>query len=108
MRVKAAIGRRLADPDLDTAAISAETGLKPRYLNALFEAVGTSLMRYVWGCRLGNCRRDLLDPRHAKESVQDIAFRWGFSDSAHFSRAFRRRFGCPPAQFRHCGGERPS
>ncbi len=93
MRVKALIVRRLGDPGLDTAAICAEAGLKPRYVNALFEAEGTSLMRYVWALRLDNCRRDLLDPRRAKDHVQDIAFRWGFSDAAHFSRAFRQHGG---------------
>jgi len=36
---------------------------------------------------------------HGK-TITEIAFFWGFSDSAHFSRSFRRRFGISPRIFR--------
>ncbi|OZD79350.1 hypothetical protein CH273_14085 [Rhodococcus sp. 05-339-2] len=29
-----------------------------------------------------------------------LAASWGFTDPAHFSRAFRARFGCTPKDFR--------
>jgi len=32
--------------------------------------------------------------------VTEIAFRWGFKDSAHFSRAFKREFGISPSEVR--------
>ena len=34
-------------------------------------------------------------------SVTEIAFRWGFSDAAHFSRLFKRAFGTTPSEVRH-------
>ena len=34
------------------------------------------------------------------------AFSWGFNDAAHFSRAFRARFGCSPRALRAVGGPR--
>ena len=99
-RVKALIEQRLSDFALDTAMIARSAGLSPRYLNSLFGEEGTSLMRYVWRRRLEHCARNLTDPRRAGERIAEIAFRWGFSDASHFSRAFRQQFGCAPGDFR--------
>lgn len=99
-RVKAFIERHLADPDLDTAKVAGGVGLSPRYINDLFKDEDTSLIRYIWQRRLENCRKDLLDPIHAGHRLSDIAFRWGFNDLSHFSRAFRQRFGCSPTEYR--------
>jgi len=33
-------------------------------------------------------------------SVAVLAARWCFVDAAHFSRAFRQRYGYPPSQLR--------
>ena len=50
--------------------------------------------------RLEACLRDLRHPAHAQRSVTDIALSWGFSNSAHFSRAFRAHVGCSPSEYR--------
>ena len=99
-RVKAFVEQHLDDPQLDAARIAAELRLSPRYLNKLFEAEQTSLMRHVWRRRLERCRADLLDAAHAGARVGDIALRWGFNDLSHFSRAFRERFGHSPRDLR--------
>ena len=104
-RVKALIEQRLSDFALDTAMIARSAGLSPRYLNSLFGEEGTSLMRYVWRRRLEHCARHLTDPRRAGERIAEIAFRWGFSDASHFSRAFRQQFGCAPGDFRRGPGD---
>lgn len=90
-RVKRFIEGRLGDPRLDPNMTAQALGLSIRYLNALFEAEGVSLMRYVWARRLEHCRADL--SADGRLPIGEIAFRWGFSDLSHFSRAFRRRFG---------------
>lgn len=98
--IKTFIGQNLRNVDLDTYMISRHAGLSARYINGLFGDEGTSPMRYVWKCRLENCRKDMLSPAHAGQRLSDIAFRWGFNDAAHFSRAFKQRFGCSPGEFR--------
>jgi AraC-like DNA-binding protein len=103
VRVKALIEQHLSDPALDPTMIARHAGLSARYLNSLFGAEGTSLMRHVWRRRLEQCAKDLCDPRRAGERVAEIAFRWGFGDASHFSRAFRQQFGCAPGAFRRGG-----
>ncbi len=100
-RVKRFIESRLSDPRLDPNLTARAIGLSIRYLNALFEAEGTSLMRYVWTRRLEHCRADL--SAKAAVPISEIAFRWGFSDLSHFSRAFRRRFGHSAREMRTQG-----
>lgn len=99
-RIKALIEKHLADFDLDTTKIARRAGLSARYINSLFGDEGTSLMRYVSKRRLDHCAKDMLDPRHAGDPLSDIAFRWGFNDASHFSRAFKHQFGRAPREFR--------
>ncbi|WP_222101913.1 helix-turn-helix domain-containing protein [Methylomonas koyamae] len=99
-RIKRLIEARLTDPALDSAAIARTAHLSPRYLNALFNAENTSLMRYVWLRRLQHCAEELRSEQHAGRSLTEIALCWGFNDMAHFSRAFKRHFGCTPSDYR--------
>lgn len=99
-RVKDFIERHLADPGLDAARVAKGVGLSPRYLNDLFRDEDTSLMRHVWQRRLERCSRDLLDPAHVGHRLIEIAFRWGFNDLSHFSRAFKQRYACSPREYR--------
>ncbi len=43
---------------------------------------------------------DLASPVCAKLSISEICFRWGFNESAHFSRAFRNEYGRSPREYR--------
>lgn len=99
-RIKAYIDQHLQNLDLDTTMVAHGVGLSSRYINSLFEDEDTSLMRYVWNRRLENCRKDMLNSTHAGHSISDIAFRWGFNDLSHFSRAFRKQFNCSPREYR--------
>lgn len=100
IRLKSLILSRLDDPAFSLAEAAAAFGVSPRYVNDLLADDGTSFGRFVLERRLLACRRELGDPRFATRPVIDIAFRWGFNDAAHFSRAFRTRFGLPPREYR--------
>lgn len=96
--VKVLVEQRLSDPWLDARAIAAGVGLSTRYINELFAAEGASLMRHVWERRL-RCSRDrLLSGEQC--SLAELAWRCGFADPAHFSHAFKRRFGASPRAYR--------
>ena len=52
------------------------------------------------------CRDMLCDAAQAARQIGDIAFRYGFSDAARFSHAFRRRYGVSPSEYRRRAVER--
>ena len=108
-RIRQHMEAMLDDPELDVDAVAADIGISPRYLRRLFAAEGEHFGAYLKARRLERCHADLVSPLHAQLGVSEIAFRWGFSDAAHFSRSFRDRFGLSPREHRRRGGrEAPS
>lgn len=99
-QIKARVRARLRDPALTVASIAAELRLSPSTLHRAWAGEPCSLGDWIWTQRLDAAQRDLASPAHAKRSVSETAFAWGFSDAAHFSRAFRARFGCSPRELR--------
>lgn len=99
-RIKQRIDARLQDPSLSIESIAAELDVSVGHLYRLFKSEPLSPSQYLWQRRLDACSRELLDPRRATASVAEIAFKWGFNDAAHFSRAFRHRFGSSPREWR--------
>lgn len=104
-RVKRHLVEHLHDPELSPMMIERSIGMSSRYINKLFEAENTSLMRYVLNLRLERCAQDLANPQCAMLRVSDIALRWGFNDMSHFSRVFRERFAMSPRAWREQGGK---
>jgi AraC-like DNA-binding protein len=98
--VQAFIDRRLADPGLSPSTIAAAHHISLRALYKLFETQPTSVSGWIRQRRLERCRRDLADPARATESVSVIAARWGLTDPAQFSRAFRATYGQSPTEYR--------
>ena len=94
--IKAYALQYLCDPELSVSMIAAAQGIDSSTVHRAFEHDGETVTRWIWGQRLENARRDLCDPAQAKLTITDIAFSWGFNDMAHFSRAFKTRFGQSP------------
>lgn len=99
-RVEHYIESQLAERTLNPTEIAAMAGISVRHLYRLFAAKGWTVTKWIRERRLDHCRSDLVDPGLADWSITDIAFRWGFSDSAHFSHCFHHAFGVSPRQLR--------
>jgi AraC-like DNA-binding protein len=94
------IETRLADFSLSLEQIALEDRISTRAVQKLFASVGESFSSYVRDRRLERCRLDLCSPMCASLSISEICFRWGFNGSAHFSRAFKERYGVSPRDYR--------
>ncbi|GAA0978831.1 helix-turn-helix domain-containing protein [Acrocarpospora macrocephala] len=100
VRVRDYVEQRLSDPNLSPTAIAAAHQISLRHLYQIFDDEDVTLSAWIRRQRLENCRRDLADPRLASRPVHAIASRWGFTDAAHFSRAFRNAYDMPPSVYR--------
>lgn len=97
-RIESYIRDRIRDPELSIDKIASALRCSKRYLHMAFEASDHSIADHIWSTRLDGFRGDLA--RRSDQTISEIAFAWGFSSSAHFSRAFRKRFGVTPSAFR--------
>lgn len=99
-RILSYLEENFSDHELTPTRIADDNLISVRHLHGLFKQSGTTVSKWIWERRLKAGREDLLDPKLANLTICDIAFRRGFSDSAHFSRAFKDRFGIPPGHLR--------
>ena len=99
-RVCQTIETLLPDPDLTLERVAAADGISPRSLQKLLATAGQNFTTYLRHRRLERCRLDLSSPICASLSISEICFRWGFNGSAHFSRAFKERYGVTPREHR--------
>lgn len=95
--VARAVQEMMTDGRPTVAAVSQSLSMTVRTLQRHLAA---------WGVTFEQLLDDLLfhyamiELRDAGRSVTDVAFELGYSDSAHFTRAFRRWTGCTPREFR--------
>ena len=80
------------------ATLAALCGITPEYFRAIFRGIyHTSPLKYINDLRLSRAAELIASGEY---SVTDAARRSGFADPAHFSRAFKTRFGVPPVGYR--------
>ena len=100
-RACAYVSDALGDPFLTVEGIAEAVGLSSGHLQQVFrQSCGSTVGEYIRERRLACCRRDLADASLAHQSITSIAFRWGFSESSSFSRAFRQAFQTSPRRYR--------
>ncbi|MEM8785866.1 MAG: helix-turn-helix domain-containing protein [Pseudomonadota bacterium] len=88
----------ITDETLSAQTIADAFDVSVRHVYKLFEAEGQSVRRWVIRRRLERSAEDL---RHGRLSITDIAFKWGFKDLGHYSRAFRALFDETPSAHRN-------
>jgi AraC family transcriptional regulator, positive regulator of tynA and feaB len=101
-RIEQYLLANLGDPFLTPDGIAAAHFISTRQLQRLFAARGRTVSQSLREARLEGCRRDLLTAGPG-ESVSTIARRYGFTDAAVFSRAFRAAYGITPTGYRALG-----
>ncbi len=105
--------RRAVELFLHRIARKMEDAAKPWTLASMAEECSMGTTAFVQYCRqltnqspieyLNCCRLDLAAKRLRDEPdtpVTDIAFDCGFTSSQYFATCFRRRFHCPPSDYR--------
>ncbi len=100
VQIRTYIEAHLRDPRLTPRRIAEALGISPRYLRLLFSQADETISQYVTRRRIEEVARRLTEPLWRGTTITDIAYDWGFSDAAHFSRAFRQRHGLTPRQYR--------
>lgn len=108
-RVQAALAfveQHFVRPGLRADEVAADQRISRRRLDQLMlEELGVSITGHIWNRRLEQSAADLRDPAHARRTASEIAYANGFEDPAHFTRAFKRRYGHSPLQWRNLVAE---
>jgi AraC-like DNA-binding protein len=99
-RILSYLEENFSDHQLTPTRIADANYVSVRHLHGLFQQCGTTVSKWIWNRRLKAGREDLLDSAKASLTICEIAYSRGFNDSAHFSRAFKDRFGLSPGQLR--------
>ncbi len=98
-RIEHHIRSHLGDATLSPASIAAATGVSLRYLHRLFSGSGQTVAEYIRELRLEACH-EALTRGIDDGAVGALAYQWGFSDQAHFTRLFKARYGLAPGEAR--------
>jgi AraC-like DNA-binding protein len=93
------IDLHLSDERLTPEALVRLFHMSRATLYRLFEEEG-GVAAYILGRRLDRCHAILAVSLNGECTIGEIAFGHGFVSEAHFSRAFRRRFGLAPRDAR--------
>lgn len=105
LRIEKFIHENLHNADLSPDLVAERCGISKRYLHDLFKDSDDTVSRHVRDKRL-KAARDMLRDR-PNLAVAEVAYRFGFTDQAQFSRLFRARFEQTPTEYRQSVAPRP-
>lgn len=96
------VEENLFNDDLTCESVARAVGISERYLRKLCSTCGYSLSERILNRRLEEASQRLSYANAVKAPITSIAYDCGFKDTAHFSRAFKAKFGMTPRDFRNC------
>ena len=97
-RILAYVRESYADVSVTNESIAERFSYHPYHLNRVVKReTGKSLRAYIIYYRLEMAKNLLLT---TGDSISEIAFRTGFSTSAHFIKIFREKLGLTPGEYR--------
>lgn len=92
--------------DLTLSGVAGVFGFSPTYLSRMFKQhAGVSYKTYLLDLRTEYGLREMMATGH---SLQEVAQNNGFPDSRAFAKAFSKRFGCLPSEYRRRMGQEAS
>ncbi len=94
------ITNNLADPELSIGKVAAHLKVSQRYVQKLFESIGSTFSETLVSARLDACYRALADTRQSRRTIADIAFSTGFNDLSWFHRCYKQRWSETPGDTR--------
>lgn len=97
-RAKRYIRDHCRDPELSPDSVARAVNASRTTLYRAFEPEG-GVSEFIRGARLDVARAALADPGDLRR-IGEIAFDYGFSSEAQFSRAMRAAFGASPSELR--------
>ena len=89
----------ISDATVTVETIAAGIGTSARSLNRAFRSIGTTPMAAIRDARLTAIAQQLRS-RIAQPTLDALAAEYGYGDRTALTRAFRRRFGRSPADYR--------
>lgn len=94
------IRRHCSDPHTNVSQIARMAGLSVGTVRNVFTEHNDTFGRRLLHERVAMAKRVLRDPRNAHLTVAAVAYRCGFSEAAHFGRAFKASAGMAPGVWR--------
>lgn len=98
LRIEKYIHENITNAALSPDMIAAACGISKRYLHDLFKNVNGTVTQQVREQRLIAAKSLLVE--RPGVAIAEIAYRFGFTDQAQFSRLFKARFQATPSDYR--------
>lgn len=96
------IEKNITSP-LTLSEISATAGMSPNYFCNIFKEInGITVWEYIVSKRCDMAANILL--QNEDKNILEIAEECGFNNSANFNKAFKKRIGITPSEYRQSGG----
>ena len=100
LRAKSFILSNLGNPDLNREVVADAIAVSVRKLSDIFAKEGSTIAAYIRVKRLDRIARDLSNSLFCRQTISEIAFRWGFNNIQHFSKVFQKQYGISPREYR--------
>lgn len=97
-RAERIVRHNLSNAALSPEFVASQCGISKRYLHELFSDTSTTVAQFIRDERLFAARDTITSSPGL--SLAQIAYRFGFSDQAQFSRLFKSQFAMTPSTLR--------
>ncbi len=98
LRIEKFIHENIRNPDLSPDLVASACGISKRYLHDLFKDVNGTVAQQVRDKRLSAAKAFLRE--RPGLAVAEVAYRYGFTDQAQFSRLFKAKFKVTPTEYK--------